>query len=179
MREPVTDQKLYLFLEVFGKKLRESGRVYLTGGSTALLKKWRNTTLDIDLSAKPEPKNFFESIAEIKNELQINIELASPNDFVPELEGWENRSEFIGRYGNTDFYHFDYYSQAFSKLSRGHVRDLKDVEEMHAAGFIQPTRFLELFVQAQSKIIKYPALSAEKLKETIHNWCSSHDSNPR
>ncbi len=175
MREPVTPERLERFLEIFGKKLKSSGRIYLIGGATALLNNWRKTTLDIDLSAEPEPKNFFQAILETKNELNINIELASPNNFVPALEGWQARSKYIGRYGSTDFYHFDYYSQALSKLSRGHVRDLTDVEGMYAAGYIDASRFRDLFTSVEDQIIKYPALSAERLKETIHNWCASHE----
>jgi hypothetical protein len=34
---------------------REHGRIYLTGGATALLYGWRSTTIDVDLKANPEP----------------------------------------------------------------------------------------------------------------------------
>jgi len=42
-------------------------------------------TVDVDMKADPEPSGYFESIASLKNELSLNIELASPSDFIP---GW-------------------------------------------------------------------------------------------
>lgn len=42
-------------------------------------------TIDVDLKADPEPSGFFEAIAILKDELSVNIELANPSDFIPEL----------------------------------------------------------------------------------------------
>ena len=57
----------------------------------------------------------------------MNIELAAPDQFIPELPEWRDRSQFIESIGKVDFYHYDFYSQALAKLERGHDRDLKDV----------------------------------------------------
>jgi len=37
MRSPADKNKIELFMEQFGKKLKGEGRIYLTGGATALL----------------------------------------------------------------------------------------------------------------------------------------------
>ncbi len=175
MNDFLTKERLLLFLEKFGKRFHSETTIYLTGGATALLKNWRNTTLDIDLYANPEPSQLFQNISDLKQDLQINIEIAAPIHFVPTLSGWENRSEFIERFGKTNYYHFDFYSQVFAKLSRGHTRDLKDVENMYRENLVNPSRLLELFEAAQDQIIKFPALSSKTLSETIHHWCSTHD----
>jgi hypothetical protein len=115
---------------VNGRRVTSAGRIYLTGGATALLHGWRPMTVDVDLKADPEPAGFFEAFALLKDELAVNIELASPSDFIPELPNWREGSLFIARHGHIDFYHYDPYSQALAKLERGHSRDLTDVEAM-------------------------------------------------
>ena len=72
----------------------------------------------------------------MKEQLAVNIELACPADFIPELPDWRLRSLFIAKHGLIDFYHYDPYSQALPKLERGHARDLADVEDMLRSGLI-------------------------------------------
>ena len=66
---------------------------------SAVLMGWREMTLDVDLKADPEPAGFFEALPRLKDELDINIELASPDQFVPALPGWVERSPFIADHG--------------------------------------------------------------------------------
>jgi hypothetical protein len=40
---------------------------------------WRGTTIDVDLKMSPEPEGAFEAIAALKDELDINVELAAPD----------------------------------------------------------------------------------------------------
>ena len=80
---------------------------------------WRESTVDIDLSFSPESDEIFRALPELKELLNINIELASPSDFIPPLPGWEERSIFIVREGRIDFFHLDPYSQALAKIERG------------------------------------------------------------
>lgn len=51
--------------------------------------------------------------------LSVNVELASPLDFLPPLPGWRDRSRFRFRAGNLEVFDFDPYSQALAKLERG------------------------------------------------------------
>ena len=39
--------------------------------------------MDMDIKADPEPAGFYETLPKLKESLQINIELASPDLFVP------------------------------------------------------------------------------------------------
>ncbi len=68
---------------------------------------WRESTLDIDLRFYPKPDELYRAIPEIKEILQLNVELAAPSDFIPELPGWQDRCEFVGREGTVSFFHYD------------------------------------------------------------------------
>lgn len=110
-----------------GQPVTGSGAIFFTVGVTALLHGWRDTTIDIDLKALPEPPGFYEALAQLKERENVNIELASPDGFIPEVPGWRERSLFIARHGEIAFYHYDPYAQALAKIERGHERDRNDV----------------------------------------------------
>lgn len=167
MRPPVDIDRLNDFMSAMGRKTKGPGSIYLTGGATALLHGWRPMTVDVDIKADPEPGGFFESIAAIKDELSLNIELASPSDFIPELPGWRERSLFIARHGVLDFYHYDPFSQALAKLERGHPRDLADVEAMLQDGLIQKDLLLEFFQEIEPMLIRYPSLDPKSFRSIV------------
>ena len=106
MRPNVDLQKIEHLMKVLGQEAQGSGSIYFTGGASALLIGWRNSTVDVDIRLDPEPLGIFQSIAKLKQELNINIELASPQDFLPPLPGWRDRSIFIARKGHPLFYHY-------------------------------------------------------------------------
>lgn len=173
MRPPVQLQKLETLMAALGRRVRSAGRIYLTGGATALFYGWRPMTVDIDLKADPEPSGFFEAIAILKDELAVNIELASPSDFIPELPSWRERSLFIARHGLIDFYHYDPYSQALSKLERGHSRDLADVDAMLQFGLIRKDFLFQQFQQIEMQLIRYPALDPRSFRIIVEEFCQS------
>src|SRR5947209_2584229 len=107
MRHESTADDIHRFMQRFGVAVRAEGRVYFTGGVSAVLHGWRPMTVDIDLRADPEPAGFFEAIRLLKDQLELNLELACPSDFIPPLPGWRERSLFIARHGRLDFYHYD------------------------------------------------------------------------
>ena len=86
-------------MEGIGRGCRSSGRIYLVGGSCAVLVGWRATTVDVDLKLDPEPAGAFEAIAGLKDTLGVNVELAAPDQFIPPLPGWRERSPFVVRHG--------------------------------------------------------------------------------
>ncbi|MCF6313664.1 MAG: hypothetical protein L3J39_14560 [Verrucomicrobiales bacterium] len=174
MRPPLNKQRLLRFLKEFGSSIPGKGNIYLTGGATALLHDWREMTVDVDIKADPEPQGFFETIAQLKDSFPINIELASPDLFIPPLPDWKQRSIFIAQHGNIDFYHYDLYSQALAKLERAHPRDLDDVENMHDHHLIKSPLLLDLFTQIEDDLKKYPTIEASALRTTIHQWCEQH-----
>jgi hypothetical protein len=172
MRPPVQIEKLEALMSAMGRSVKGPGRVYLTGGATALLHGWRPMTVDVDLKADPEPAGFFEAIALLKDVLAVNIELASPSDFIPELPGWRERSLFIACHGQIDFYHYDPYSQALSKLERGHSRDLVDVDAMLRSGLILRDVLIRYFTEIEPRLIRYPALDPASFRRVVEEFCS-------
>ncbi len=154
-----------------GQCVRGPGRIYLTGGATAVLHGWRETTIDVDLKPDPEPPGLFEALARLKDELDLNVELASPDHFIPAIPGWESRSLFIARQGPVEFFHYDPYGQVLSKLQRGHDRDLLDVRSFLGAGLVQRDRLRALFGLIEPLLIRYPALDPATFRETVNHFC--------
>ncbi len=152
----------------FGKSATQEARVYFTGGTTAVLMGWRETTIDIDMRFNPELDELFRALPALKEELQINIELAAPSDFIPALPGWEERCEFIGREGKVTFYHYDPYSQALAKIERGHTQDLKDVESMFQNGLLDRQKLLSLYQAIESQLHRYPAIDPKTFSLAVH-----------
>ena len=66
---------------------------------TAVLLGWRQSTVDVDIKVDPESDRLFRAFPQLKEKLHINIELASPDQFIPEVPGWQERSAFIAREG--------------------------------------------------------------------------------
>lgn len=174
MRHAANASRIELFMKRLGASVRGEGRVYLTGGASALLIGWRDSTMDIDLHPEPEAPGFFEALPLLKEQLDVNIELAAPFHFVPELPGWRERSPHIVRHGKLDFHHFDFYSQALSKLERGHARDLRDVEQMTVRKLIIPNTLLVLFEEIKPKLIRYPALDPHAVSAKIKAYYDNH-----
>ena len=169
MRRLVDAGRLVRFMDAFGRAARDrqSGRVYLAGGASAVLLDWRTSTVDVDIKLSPSLEPLLRVVPELKEQLEINVELASPGDFIPELPGWEDRSPFIGRYGSVDFHHYDFYAQALSKIERGHERDSQDVAAMHASGLVERTRLLELFARIEPELYRYPAIDPPSFRRAV------------
>jgi hypothetical protein len=154
-------------MRALGKEARSEARVYLTGGASAVLLGWRGSTIDVDLKIEPEQDEVLRAIPELKDRLEVNVELASPGDFMPELPGWRDRSPFITREGNLFFHHYDFYGQALSKLERRHARDVDDVTQMHSRRLIDPTRLLELFAAIEPQLYRYPAIDPRSFRNVV------------
>jgi len=165
-------QTLYLayLMEALGKEASSSGCIYFTGGASALLMGWRSSTIDVDMRLDPEPSGIFQSIAKLKQELNINIELASPQDFLPPLPGWRERSVFISQQGQISFYHYDFTAQALAKLSRGFDRDIQDVEAMYARNLFSLSKLRDCFEVIAPEIIRFPSLNVDVLRNKVENF---------
>ncbi|CAN5775861.1 hypothetical protein BH11VER1_BH11VER1_11010 [soil metagenome] len=174
MRTETTIVKLQAFMVALGKEAAGSGRIYFTGGASALLYEWRSSTIDIDIKADPEPEGFFEAIALLKNELDVNIELAAPDQFIPALPSWQDRSVFVVRHGKLDFYHYDFFSQALAKIERGHARDITDVEAMIRLKLISTSRLFELYTEIEPRLIRYPAITPTVFRKSVETFCAQH-----
>ena len=145
-------------MRLLGREAQGNGRIYLVGGASAVIVGWRDTTVDVDLKLDPEPPGVFDAIARAKDALNMNLELASPDDFIPALPDWRDRSAFVVRHGPVDFLHYDFYSQALAKIERGHAQDLSDVEAMWRLRLIEPDRLVCLFEAIEADLVRYPAI---------------------
>src|SRR2546425_2402850 len=167
MREALTADSLQSFMKALAVDTRTPGRVYLVGGASAVLLGWRAATIDVDLKIIPETDEILRSLPRLKEELKINIELASPDDFIPALPGWQERSQFIQQEGRLSFYHYDFYAQALAKIERGHAVDQQDVHEMIQRRFVQPQQLLELFSAIEGQLYRYPALDGPSFRRAV------------
>lgn len=125
--------------------------------------------MDVDVRFEPDSDAALRHIAELKERLQVNVELASPLDFLPPLQGWRERSRFRFRAGNLEVFDFDPYSQALSKLERGFELDLRDVAEMVQEGQVERARLLELFEGIEPELFRFPAVDPSQLRKAVEN----------
>lgn len=150
-----------------GRVARAPVRIYLTGGSTAVLEGWRQSTVDVDVRFEPEAEELMRALPELKERLGINIELASPPDFIPELPGWRERSPLVFTEGNISVYHFDPYSQALSKIERGFTHDLADLDAMIERGLVAPADLRILYAQIEPDLYRYPAIDPAAFRRKL------------
>lgn len=149
---------------------RSPGKVYFTGGSTALLLGFRDQTIDIDLKLDPEPAGVFEAIAVLKDRLDINVELASPDDFIPASANWREHSRHITSIGPLQFFHYDLALQALSKLERGHAQDLEDVRSLLSRGHVTVEQLKSTFDEIEPKLLRYPAVDAGQFRLKLQRF---------
>ena len=167
MRQLTDAARLREFMRLLGRRTRAAGRVYLVGGACAVLHDWRSSTIDIDIDLDPGLDALLREIPAIKEDLQVNVELASPAHFIPELPGWRDRSPFVIREGTIDFHHYDFYAQALAKIERAHDRDVDDVREMAARGLIEPARLTGFFDLIAPQLYRYPAIAAASFRRAV------------
>ena len=167
MRQEVNLQRLQEFMKALGRSATAQARGYLVGGATAVSLGWRDSTVDIDLKIIPDSDAILRTLPALKERLQINIELASPDHFIPELPGWEERSRFMQREGNVTIFHYDFYAQALAKIERGHTIDLQDVNEMIQRGLVEAARLLELFTAIEDQLYRYPAVDPPSFRQAV------------
>jgi hypothetical protein len=158
MRELADAERIRRLMRALGSQADEEGAAYFTGGATAVLLGWRQSTIDVDLLFVPETDALLRAIPHLKDELQVNVELASPADFIPVPAGWEDRSLFVAREGRLSFFHYDPYSQALAKLERAHALDLEDVQAMLDREFVDPSLALRYFEEVEPELFRYPAV---------------------
>ena len=167
MRERVTSERLQEFMRVLGDRLTQPTRVFLVGGATAVLLGWRTATIDIDLKVIPDSDECLQLFSILKERLDVNIELASPDDFIPALPGWEERSIFIAQVGKVTFLHYDFYAQALAKIERGHDFDLSDVHHLLKARLIDSKKLMQLFSEIEDQLFRYPAINPDVFRRAV------------
>jgi hypothetical protein len=167
VREPADAERIERLARELGRAVPQGTRMYLTGGATAVLEGWRESTVDVDVRFEPDADAALERIRDLKEELSLNVELASPLDFLPPLPGWEERSRFRLREGNLEVFDFDPYSQALSKLERGLTLDLEDVRSMVESGQVDPAQLSTLFEAIEPELYRFPAVDPPSLRAAV------------
>ena len=115
MRRVAQRENIDHFVRALGQRATNQTRLYFTGGATAVLLGWRISTIDVDIHLVPDDDRLLRALPELKESLELNVELACPAHFIPELPGWQERSLFITQEGTLSFFHYDLYAQALAK----------------------------------------------------------------
>jgi len=169
MRAELTRERLSALMRELGKTAprgKKGYRVYLVGGGTAVYAGWRASSVDADLCADEDV--VFKDIQGIKERLNVNIEFARPEHFVPALEGSAERHVFIETVGRVSFYHYDPYAQVLSKVVRGFERDLDDARAFVRSGMVDPGKFRGLVAAIpESAYARYPSLSRAGVERAV------------
>jgi hypothetical protein len=135
--------------------------VFLVGGASAVLIGWRDSTLDVDLRPEPDSDELLRAISSLKDKLDINVELASPLDFLPPLNGWRDRSPYIGDYGEVVVRHMDFRLQALAKLERASEQDLSDAREILARGLATSQQLSDALAEMRDGLYRFPAVDPD------------------
>ena len=175
MRRLADARRLRILLGELARAADVETAVFLTGGATAVLLGWRESTLDADLLILPESDALLRALPRLKEELQLNVEIASPAHFVPELPGWRERSLPIERIGRVSYFHYDPYAQALAKIERGHDKDLTDVRELLDRALIEPGRLRELFSAIEPQLHRNPAVDPKSFRRRLEEALRSRE----
>lgn len=177
MRRPVNPERIQEFLESLGKEIYFPCKIYLVGGTTLVFFGLREQTIDIDLSYEVDNahhQKFIEVIRRLKDELDLNIEEASPGDFIPLPKGWKERSPYLGTFGSTIVFHFDLYSTSLSKIERGTEVDFDDVKALLKNGKVEwknlENFYQEILPQYGKKSLKQDPAKIQRNFELLKQW---------
>jgi hypothetical protein len=173
MRQKITKEKLERFMTELARRTSGRGTIYFTGGSTALLLGIRDQTIDIDIKVDPEPRGLFEAIAGLKNELDINIELAAPDDFIPTPSDWRNLAVPITTIGGLSFSHYDFVMQALAKIERGFAKDIDDVTALVRRGFVSVDDIRKRFRDIEPNVLRYPGIDSNSFSLKVEAFIQS------
>jgi hypothetical protein len=167
VREVADRHRIDAFLQALAREATADVSVFLVGGTCAVLIGWREATIDVDLAMRPESDAMLRAIPALKERLNINVELASPDQFIPVAPGWEDRSPFVSRIGRLTVRHYDFAAQALAKIERGHARDLADVEAMIAHGLITGPEIRDQFARIESELYRFPAIDPPSFRQAV------------
>ncbi|MGH2773418.1 MAG: DUF6036 family nucleotidyltransferase [Actinomycetota bacterium] len=154
-------------MDEIGKVANAPTQIFFTGGALAVARGWREATVDLDIRIVPESDRILRELPRLKEKLKLNVELAAPDDFIPPLPDWRDRSLFIRAAGQAVFFHYDPYAQALSKIERGHRQDVLDVAAMLEEGLVEPGKLVELFKAIEPELYRYPALDPDSFRSAV------------
>ena len=171
MREELTRERLIQLMKELARTAPPRGAysVYLLGGGTAVYLRWRRSSIDVDIFS--DQQEVFRDIQGIKERLNINIEFARPEDFVPPLQGTPDRHVFIDTIGSVSFYHYDPCAQLLSKVIRGFQRDLDDARQFVRSGMVDSKKLRATVATIpDSAYARYPNLSKSGVEKAVETF---------
>src|SRR4029078_10611678 len=136
-----------------GSVLAHETRIYVLGGASGGLSGWRESTGALDITAVPD-REIARILTRLTQDAGVDVLLRAPDQFIPPLTGWEERSPVIGEEGTVTFLHLDFYSQALTMIERASARDAEDVREMIARHLLNPAGALHLFDHIEPEMPK-------------------------
>ncbi len=170
LKRYVTKADIEKFLHALGKAFRKPGRLYLTGGAALVHLGIRaGSTMDINVAIEATGEDeMVTAIRRLVDQMQINVEFASPGDFIPLPAQWTAQARYVGRYGSIDVFYFDFYSLALSKISRGNDRDLIDVKLLLQQKLITLDELDRVYNEVLPRMGKRPYINLNPQKFAEH-----------
>jgi hypothetical protein len=167
VRAAADEARIRRFLTEMGRVATTAATIYLSGGATAVLRGWRQSTIDIDLRLEPDADDILRGISALKDKLETNVELASPLDFIPEPPGWRERSVFVAQEGRLTVRLMDPYAQALAKIERDHAIDRADIRAMMTSGLVEPDELRRLFSAIEPQLYRFPAIDPPSFRAQV------------
>lgn len=167
MREVADRKRIEAFFAAVAREATTDVDIFVVGGTSAVIFGWRPTTMDVDFVMRPESDAILRAIPQLKERLRLNVELASPDQFIPVPAGWEGRSPLITTIGQVTFRHYDLHAQALAKLERGHTRDLADVEAMRIRELITGSEIRRQFSMIEPDLYRFPAVNPASFRRAV------------
>lgn len=169
MRPGVDKAAIESFLRQLGRTFRKRGRLYLVGGAALVhlgLRSGLTQDIDVQVGGANEGE-LIVAIQQLIQQMQINVEFASPGDFMPLPSQWEAHARYVGRYGQIDVFYFDFYSIALSKIERGNDRDIADVKLLVQQGVITLSELDAAYQEVLAQLGKgrYPRVTPQQFAE--------------
>lgn len=169
MRSSVDKTAIESFLTQLGRDFRKPGRLYLVGGAALVhlgIRPGFTEDIDVQVSGTNEGE-LIVAIQRLMQRMQINVEFASPGDFIPLPSQWEMHAQYVGRYGAIDVFYFDFYSIALSKMERGNSRDIADVRLLVQKGVITLNELDAAYQQVLAQLGqgRYPRITPERFAQ--------------
>jgi hypothetical protein len=165
--QPVTSQRLRELMRALAAESHGEGHVYLAGGASAVLLGWRDSTVVIDVKVISDDSRVLRAVPAVKERLNVNMGEASPDNFIPPLPGWRERSPFIAREGGLSFHHYDFYAQCLAKIERGHPKDRIDAQRMVDAGLVDPQRLRGFYDAIEPELWQYGAIHPPAFRREV------------
>ena len=105
----------------------------------------------------------------------MNVELASPDLFIPVSEGWPDRSPVVEAHGSVTYRHFDLVAQALAKIERGHERDRSDVADLLGSGLVTASEIRAELDRIEPELYRYPAIDPTTLRRAVEEILAEGD----